>query len=114
MLLYNAIGRHIPGIITVMESDNDNATRRIVTWDRMSGFSHIHITKMFEITITTAKDTGRKQTKQNTTQKTTKMRNNKMLDITICITISIKLKAKQYKKAKTKTTKIQIHINKRK
>jgi hypothetical protein len=56
MLLYNAIGRHIPGIITVMESDNDNATRRIVTWDRMSGFSHIHITKMFEITITTAND----------------------------------------------------------
>ena len=39
-----------------MESDNDNATRRIVTWDRMSGFSYIHITKMFEITITTAND----------------------------------------------------------
>ena len=56
MLLYNAIGRHIPGIITVMESDNDNAARRIVTWDRMSGFSHIHITKMFEITVTTAND----------------------------------------------------------
>ena len=39
-----------------MESDNDNAARRIVTWDRISGFSHIHITTMFEITVTTAKD----------------------------------------------------------
>jgi hypothetical protein len=55
ILLYNAIGRrHIPGRITVMESDNDNTVRRIVTWDPMSGFSHIHITKMFEITVTTA------------------------------------------------------------
>ena len=56
MLLYNAIGRHTPGIITVMESDNDSAARRIVTWDRMSGFSHIHITKTFDITVTTAND----------------------------------------------------------
>ena len=39
-----------------MESDNDNAARRIVMWDRMPGFSHIHITKMFEITVTTAND----------------------------------------------------------
>ena len=43
-------------------------------------------------------DTVRKQRKQITTQKTTKMSNSKMLDITICITISIKLKTKQYKK----------------
>jgi hypothetical protein len=56
MLLYNAIGRHIPGITTVMESDNGNGASRIVTWDRMSGFSHIHITNMFEITVTTAND----------------------------------------------------------
>jgi len=56
MFLYNAIGMDIPGIITVMESDNDSAARRIVMWDRMSGFSHIHITKMFEITVTTAND----------------------------------------------------------
>jgi hypothetical protein len=56
MLLYNAIGRHTPGIITAIESDNDNAARRIVMCDRMSGFSHIHITKMFDITVTTAND----------------------------------------------------------
>ena len=56
ILLYDAIGRHIPGRITVVESDNDNTVRRIVTWDRMSGFSHIHITKMFEITVITAND----------------------------------------------------------
>jgi hypothetical protein len=30
MLLYNAIGRHTSGIITAIESDNDNAARRIV------------------------------------------------------------------------------------
>ena len=56
MLLYNAIGRHTPGIITAIESDNDNAARRIVMCDRMSGFGHIHITKMFDITVTTAND----------------------------------------------------------
>ena len=39
-----------------MESDSDSAARRIVTWDRISGFSHIHNTKMFEITVTTAND----------------------------------------------------------
>ena len=53
ILLYNAIGRHIPGKLTAMESDNDSAARRIVTWDRMPGFSHIHITTMFEVTVTT-------------------------------------------------------------
>jgi hypothetical protein len=42
--------------ITAIESDNDNAARRIVMCDRMSGFSHIHITKMFDITVTTAND----------------------------------------------------------
>ena len=56
MLLYNVIGRHIPGIITAMESDNNSASRRIATCDRISAFSHIHITKMFEITVTTAND----------------------------------------------------------
>ena len=56
MLLYNAIGRHIPGIITAMESDNNSAARRIATCDRISAFNHIHITKMFEITVTTAND----------------------------------------------------------
>jgi hypothetical protein len=52
-LIYNAIGRHIPGKLTAMESDNDSAARRIVMWDRMPGFSHIHMTTMFEVTITT-------------------------------------------------------------
>ena len=56
MLLYNAIGRNIPGRITVMESDNENTARRIAIWDRMSGFSQMHITKMFEITVSTSND----------------------------------------------------------
>ena len=56
ILLYNPIGWHTPGIITVMESDNDSAARRIVTCDRIPGFSHIHNTKMFEITVNTAND----------------------------------------------------------
>ena len=43
-----------------MESDNDSAARRIVTWDRTLGFSHIHITEMFEITVTTANDENTK------------------------------------------------------
>ena len=46
----------MPDKLTAMESDNDSAARRIVTWDRMPGFSHIHITTMFEVTITTAND----------------------------------------------------------
>jgi hypothetical protein len=44
----------MPDKLTAMESDNDSTARRIVTWDRMPGFSHIHITKMFEVTVTTA------------------------------------------------------------